>query len=96
MYFCMYMARFCRNCSEPPSSSSLSTTSAFFFVFVTQDVLSVGGPLLSEKLALHLFRTFFRPVVLEGLVDGSESMMAAGAGVEGAMVMEEREPEVRR
>lgn len=58
-------------------------------------MLSVGGPLLSEKLALHLFRTFFRPVVLDGLVDGSESMIAAGAGVEGAIVMEEREPEVR-
>lgn len=58
-------------------------------------MLSVGGTLLSEKLALHLFRSFFRPVVLEGLVDGSESMMAAGAGLEGAMVMEEKEPEVR-
>eukprot|EP00903_Cladosiphon_okamuranus_P018674 g17188.t1 len=85
--------------AEPSLGESTAIDGATSFLqdmfYFVQDVLSVGGPLLSEKLALHLFRTFFRPVVLEGLVDGSESMMAAGAGVEGAIVMEEREPELQ-
>lgn len=55
---------------------------------VPQDVLSVCGPFLSEKLALHLHASFFKPVVLGGLVEASGSRMAAGA------VMAEREPEV--
>lgn len=64
----------------------------------TQDVLDASDPRISEKLASHLQRTFFRPVVLEGLAEVLAERRSQNDRIKaealGGTVQEDREPEV--
>ncbi|CAM9661227.1 unnamed protein product, partial [Ectocarpus sp. 8 AP-2014] len=91
-----------------PSSSGESTAidgaTSFFqdMLYYVQDVLSVGDSLLSEKLARHLHRHFFRPVVLGALADSVEAEVETDVpctvgedGEEEEAMAEERESELQ-
>ncbi|CAN0467345.1 unnamed protein product, partial [Ectocarpus sp. 12 AP-2014] len=91
-----------------PSSSGESTAidgaTSFFqdMLYYVQDVLSVGDSLLSEKLARHLHRHFFRPVVLGALADSMEAEVETDVpctvgedGEEEEAMAEERESELQ-